>query len=161
MRHRLPRWVGSSVCIALVMLVASPTRATPARAATHAWTATHVSPATDANTATNNNEAAARATLPPASPALPLRLVARHAISVDQYFFRLSDGSAWVDVGGARSRLRPNALIQVTQARFGGAVSLVAGTERRRVRLLNCVAPPDHLDAQRCSLLRDVPATFE
>ncbi len=117
--------------------------------------------AAPAGAATKSKEATAHTTLPLASPALPLRLVARHAISVDQYYFRLSDGSAWVDVGGARSRLRRNALVQVTQARFGGAVSLVAGTERRRVRMLNCITPADDLDAQRCSLLRDAPAAFE
>ena len=81
-----------------------------------------------------------------------------------QYIFRLSDGSAWVDVGGARSRLRPNTLVHIERARFGGAVLLVAGNERRRVRLLECTRPADALDAldaHRCTLLRDSPTTFE
>ena len=155
MKHRWPRSVGSRLCIALVVFGAAQASASPARAATPAG-----APA-QTHTATHADATAARSTLPPASPALPLRLVARHAISVDQYFFKLSDGSAWVDVGGARSHLRRNTLVQVTQARFGGAVSLVAGTERRRVRLLNCTTPPDARDAQRCAQLRDASAAFE
>lgn len=126
------------------------------REGTHAG-AMAPSPGTDAaSTPVLGNQG----TLPPVQPILPLRIVQRRAIGYDAYVYRLSDGSVWEDVGGEHSRLRPNALVRITESRFTSGHFMVASNERRRVRPLVCQPPASPRVAERCRMLREGALTF-
>ena len=98
--------------------------------------------------------------LPPVAPILPLRVVQRRPVGVEQFVYRLSDGSVWEDVEGARSRLREGALVRIAASRFSAAHFMVSSNERRRVRALGCGTAAPSREAAHCRLLRDGALTF-
>ena len=98
--------------------------------------------------------------LPPVAPILPLRVVQRRPVGIEQFVYRLSDGSVWEDVEGARSRLREGALVRIAASRFSAAHFMVSSNERRRVRALGCGNAAPSREAAHCRLLRDGALTF-